>query len=243
MDRPSAQKKSRFVRALLRAGGCVALAVGVYFFIGISFPNTKADTQVIGSGTPGFVAQWIVQPPPAITSCGPSPAQVRAGQTAVWSADAIGGAGGYAFLWSGDAPLNGSTANPTYVVYTTIGTKSGSVMVTSGAQSITKDCGSMTVLPGIISFAASPIRITSSQTSTLSWNTTGFSPGSCAITADQPGQGIGQVDTTPGTHSQTRSPSQKTVYTLTCTDSNGSQAQNATVDVVTPFGTHEIAPQ
>lgn len=240
MGRYSGQKKSRSVRALLRTGSYLALAAGLYFFVGINFQNTKADTQVIGSGTSGFVARWIAQSPPMITSCGPSPNQVRVGQTAVWSADVIGGTGGYAFLWSGDTPLNGSTANPTYVVYAITGVKSGSLTVTSGAESVTKDCISITVLGGILSFAANPIRITPGQAATLSWSATGFSPGSCVITADQPGQGIGQVS---ATGSQAVSPPQKTVYTFTCADSNGSQAKNATIDVVTPFGTHEIAPQ
>lgn len=233
-------KVRRFVRVLLRGGSYVALGVGLYFFLGINFRNTKADTQVLGSGIPGFVAQWIAPPPLVISDCGYAPNPIRAGQTGAWSATVSGGVGGDTYVWSGSPPLDGDTRPPpVYIVYTTTGPKSGSVTVTSGTQTVSLDCGSVNVLAGILSFTATPTRVTLGNTSVLSWNTAGF--GSCVITADQAGQDIGPVDTTPGTHSQGVTPSKTTVYTLNC--DAGAQIQDVTIKVIQTQGPEEKPPQ
>lgn len=174
--------------------------------------------------------------PLRVDSCGVSPSSVRAGQLVDWSANASGGTGTYGYSWSGDAPLEGVSSNPATVAYQTTGTKSGSVVVTSGSETASRSCGSVSVQPGITEFTANPRQINTGETSTLSWRTVGFS--SCAITADQPSQSVGSVPTT-GTH--TVQPSRNTVYTLTC-DAVG-DSQSVTVSVTSVPSFREVTPQ
>ena len=159
-----------------------------------------------------------------IDSCTASPRDVRAGEFVDWSATASGGSGGYSFSWSGDAPLEGAVANPLSIKYQTTGTKSGSVIATSGNETASRSCGTVNVTQGIISFSANPTQINPCQSSLLTWNTVGFS--SCVITADQAGQSLGPVSAS-GT--QSVQPAQNTRYTLTCV--GASQSQSVTVVV------------
>jgi CARDB len=159
-------------------------------------------------------------------ACSVSPTETRAGQLVDWTAHATGGTGVYSYSWSGDAPLEGTTANPVTVAYQTTGSKSGSVVVTSGDETASRSCGAVT---------ANPLQISPGQTSTLSWNTTGFT--SCVITANQAGQSIGQV---PVSGSRAVQPSQNTVYTLTC--NGGGNPQSVTITVSSQPRTDEITP-
>ena len=174
--------------------------------------------------------------PLSMQSCGASASEMRAGQLVDWATTATGGTGVYGYSWSGDAPLEGASANPVSVAYQITGTKSGSVIVTSGNETASRSCGTVNITPGIIAFTADPTQINPGQSSTLSWNTTGFS--SCAITADQSDQSIGPVATI-GTRAV--SPSQNTRYTLTC--SGASQSQSVTITVSSQPIIQEILPQ
>ena len=87
-----------------------------------------------------------------------------------------------------------------------------------------------------MSFTANPRQINAGETSTLSWDTAGFS--SCGITADQPGQSIGAVETVG---SRVIQPSRNTVYTLTCSD--GAASQSVTVVVTSIPSFQEVTPQ
>ena len=184
----------------------------------------SAIVIVTPSGGPGG--------PLRVQSCGVSTPEARAGQLVDWTATAAGGTGVYSYFWSGDAPLEGASANPVSVAYSITGTKSGSVIVTSGSETSQRACGSVNVQPGILEFRANPRQINAGQMSTLSWNTTGFS--SCAITADQPGQSIGGVEVTG---SRIIQPPSNTVYTLTC--SGGGAADQSVTVVVTSNPTHQ----
>ena len=168
--------------------------------------------------------------PLRVQSCGVSAPTARAGQLVDWTATAAGSTGIYSYSWSGDVPLEGTSANPVSVAYQTTGTKSGSVVITSGSETAQRACGTVTIQPGIISFQADPRQINAGQTSTLSWNTTGFN--SCAITADQPGQSIGAVETVG---SRTIQPPRNTVYTLTCNGQGDSQSVTVVVSSTPRF--------
>ncbi len=54
-----------------------------------------------------------------------------------WTANATGGNGGYTYSWSGDAYGSGSSVSNTYY---NSGTKYATVTITSGGQSITRNC-------------------------------------------------------------------------------------------------------
>lgn len=212
---------------ILRAAAVLIAVLLAYVSI-VPSRTTRGQTQVIGEGTPHRIAKWIAPPPLIVTSCSGSPSPVPAGGWVNWFAEVSGGDGSRIYLWAGDAPLGGNTTNPVSVQYTSAGTKSGSVTVTSGAQQITAPCGTVTVTAGILSFTADPDTIDPGDTSTLSWATTGF--GSCSITADPAGDPIppiapGEV----GSGSRPVQPAETTLYTLTCNP--GGKSASATVTV------------
>ncbi len=71
--------------------------------------------------------------------CVANPSQVRIGETVTWNATANGGNGNYTYTWSGWDNLSGSSAS-VQKSYTYAGTKPSQVVITSGNQSITKQC-------------------------------------------------------------------------------------------------------
>lgn len=77
-------------------------------------------------------------------SCYPSAYSPNVGQNVYWTANVSGGSGYYSYSWSGTDGLysSGSVANR---AYTYSGTKYASVTVSSGNQTITRNCGSITV--------------------------------------------------------------------------------------------------
>jgi plastocyanin len=78
-------------------------------------------------------------------SCDVSDSSVETGDNVTWSANASGGNGNYSYSWSGSSPLNGRTGRTVTVDYSSEGSKSGSVRVTSNGQSATANCGSVDV--------------------------------------------------------------------------------------------------
>jgi hypothetical protein len=66
---------------------------------------------------------------------------VQAGTSVQWAATASGGYGSYTYSWSGTDGLYGS-GSTAYMAYYNPGTKTASVTVYSGGQSITVNCGS-----------------------------------------------------------------------------------------------------
>jgi hypothetical protein len=191
--------------------------------------NCASTVMTVESGAPAAG-------PLRVDSCRSSVSSARAGELVDWTGQVSGGTGAYSFSWSGDIPLEGVAANPASVAYRTTGTKSGSLIVTSGDETASRACGTVNITPGILSFTASPNHINPGQSSLLSWDTTGFS--SCMITADQPGQSIGPVDTSG---SRTVQPSRDTRYTLSCV--GASQSQSVTIIVSSVPKVEEVVPK
>lgn len=82
-------------------------------------------------------------PPPAPValtgSCSVNPSSVNVGGTLNWTATASGATGSYTYSWSGTDSLVGNS-NSVSKVYPNAGTKTGTVTITSGTQSITRTC-------------------------------------------------------------------------------------------------------
>jgi hypothetical protein len=83
----------------------------------------------------------VTPAPTLVASCSVSPSSIQTNGSATWQATVSGGNGSYTYSWSGTDGLSGSTSNVTKS-YPTAGTKTGSVTVTSAAQTITQTCGS-----------------------------------------------------------------------------------------------------
>lgn len=82
----------------------------------------------------------ILPPPPTLTgSCSASPNPVVTNQLVTWSTTRSGGTGSYTYSWSGTDGLSGSTQDVSKA-YSTTGTKNATVVITSGNQSITRNC-------------------------------------------------------------------------------------------------------
>lgn len=91
-------------------------------------------------------------------SCYASPTLIQAGETTSWGVAAYGGNGVYSYSWSGTDGLSG---NSSYVLksYTTPGTKSASVRVSSNGRSVTVNCAPSVFVNGSISGAVAPSQI------------------------------------------------------------------------------------
>ncbi len=82
-------------------------------------------------------------PPTLVGSCSISPSAILTGSSATWTATATGGTGTYSYVWTGSDGISGTTATLSKT-YNSVGTKIGTVVITSGSQTISKNC-SLTV--------------------------------------------------------------------------------------------------
>jgi len=81
---------------------------------------------------------------PLQISCQPNAYSAQVNTTVGWSASGSGGNGVYTYSWTGSDGLSGS-ANSILYTYTTAGTKTASITVTSNGQSMTANCGSVNI--------------------------------------------------------------------------------------------------
>ncbi len=89
----------------------------------------------------GCAAFDPVTPPPATLngSCSVNPTSANIGDSVNWSATASGGTGSYTYSWTGTDGLIGNTIS-IVKTYASAGTKTGTLTITSGSQSITRTC-------------------------------------------------------------------------------------------------------
>ncbi len=104
------------------------------------------NSAAVNQTAPAPVSQPTTPPPPAlVVSCSPAQSTLTTGQTGVWAAQASGGVENYSYSWSGTGGLSGNSKSAS-ISYGTAGTKSASVVVTSGSQSVNQSCnGTITV--------------------------------------------------------------------------------------------------
>ncbi len=84
---------------------------------------------------------------PLNVSCYSTPTSISTGQSVSWRTSVYGGTGNYSYYWSGTDGLsgNGQAIDKTYF---NSGTKSATVTVTSGGQTITRQCGNVVSVTG-----------------------------------------------------------------------------------------------
>ncbi len=80
-------------------------------------------------------------------TCSASASGVRVGDVLTWTANPSGGNGTYTYAWSGSDSLNGSSQSVNHAYYSP-GSVNASVIITSGAQSVTRSCAATIVPPG-----------------------------------------------------------------------------------------------
>jgi|GEM_PF-877672 len=167
-----------------------------------------------------------INDPSIVASCSVSPTAQQLNQNVTWTASASGGNGSFTYSWSGTAPLSG-TGNPRTVAYSSSGTKTGSVTVTSGGQNVTVPCSNSVVVsdPPGTTLSSSPTIVTTGSASTLTWSSTGAT--SCTGTGFNTGGATsGSVSTGPLTSTQN--------YQVSCTGAGGTTNDFETVTVIAP---------
>lgn len=144
--------------------------------------NYLNDMGGRNSVTAGCAAFDRITPPPPpaelTASCSVSPSSVNVNNSIAWTATASGGAGSYNYSWTGTDSLAG---NSSYVskVYTTAGTKTGTVTITSGTQSVVRTCNAVVnnnIIPDdnlSVSCSASPSSVDIDEDMTWRANATG----------------------------------------------------------------------
>ncbi|MEI6346180.1 MAG: PKD domain-containing protein [bacterium] len=115
-----------------------ATASKVYSTIG-----SKAASVTVTSGaqilTITCAATTVANNPSPIAlsaTIAPNPSATGVGGAISWTVTPAGGIGGYTYSWSGGDSLNGTTQTVSHTYYTP-GTVTGTVIVTSGAQTVT----------------------------------------------------------------------------------------------------------
>lgn len=108
-----------------------------------STAGSKAASVTVTSGaqsmTIACAATTVANNPSPVAltaTIAPSPSATGIGGTISWTVTPTGGVGGYTYSWSGSEGLNG-TAQTVSRTYYTPGTVTGTVIVTSGAQTVT----------------------------------------------------------------------------------------------------------
>ena len=176
--------------------------------------SSKTSTQALTSGTTEPAGAYILQPSGPIT--------VGTGQVISFQGDTDFGT---SFTWAfGDgATTSGLTASH---AFTAVGTYTVSFKASASGYTSSTATRTITVMakPSITSFTASPSSITSGQSSTLAWTTSGAT----SLSLDN---GIGSVT---GTTSKSVTLSVSTAYTLTATNAAGSVTATMTVAVSAP---------
>jgi len=98
-----------------------------------------------GSGSVSDDATVVVNSGgPLAVSCSANPNPQSVDDSVTWSANVSGGEGGYTYSWSGSDGLTGSGSS-VQKSYSTTGSKSASVMVTSGTQATSVACEALEV--------------------------------------------------------------------------------------------------
>lgn len=185
--------------------------------------QTQMKTQLASKTMATAQSQNLPQGPAGATILQPS------GPLTVASGQVIGFQGatdaGTTLTWTfGDGgTASGLTASH---AYSSVGTYTVTFKATATGYTASSKTVAITVMatPSITSFTASPNSITSGQTSTLAWATTGAT----SLSLDN---GIGSVT---GTTSKAVTPAVSTTYTLTATNAAGSVTATVAVAVSAP---------
>ena len=106
--------------------------------------TTVPTPVVVTTQTPVYVYDNNNYTSPLSGSCYSSYMNSTTGDVVVWSSSISGGNGNYYVSWSGTDGLSG-TGSSVSIVYRNSGTKTASMVVTSGGQTMTRNCNTVVV--------------------------------------------------------------------------------------------------
>jgi hypothetical protein len=115
----------------------------IYNFSGTKTATLRitSDGQSITRNCHVHISQEVPPPPATLNgSCTASPTNAQVGDSIFFSASGVtGGTGSYTYSWTGTDNLSG-TGSSISKTYNTIGTKTATLHITSGTQTITRNC-------------------------------------------------------------------------------------------------------
>jgi len=194
--------------------------------------DKTASVQITSAGSSKTINcsnAVAVSHPPVGASCSASPTSLTTGGSSTWTASPSGGNGTYTYSWSGTDSLSGTTKSVAKT-YTSIGTKTASVTVTSAGSSNTTQCTNVVTvsepLPSASLSLTSAVLSPFDMTATLSWSVTGVKTNSCTLT----GTNGDSWNLTGANGTQVASGLvEEVTYTLACKDLNGDPVSTATI--------------
>ena len=101
--------------------------------------SNGAITLASGDSKTCTITNDDTPPPQLVGSCAVTPGTGAVGSSFTWSASASGGTGTFAYTWTGSDGLSGNTPTVSKS-YGTVGTKNGTIIITSGSQSVLSSC-------------------------------------------------------------------------------------------------------
>jgi hypothetical protein len=161
-----------------------------------------------------------------ITRFTAAPETITAGESSTLSWDVAGTSPIALAIDQGVGDVSGQTSVIVSPTATTTYTLTATNSVGSDSKQVTVTVVPHPVAPTIARFSAEPSTIAAGESATLSWDVAGTSPIALAID-----QGVGDVS---GQTSVIVSPTATTTYTLTATNSVGSDSKQVTVTVLQP---------
>ena len=165
--------------------------------------------------------------PPVSGTCSASPTSLTTGGSSTWTANPSGGDGTYAYSWSGTDGLSGSGKSASKK-YTTIGTKTASVTISSAGSSKVAQCTNTVTVSAppsaTLSLSAEPLVVMPEESALLSWSASNVKSGSCTLSGDN-----GDVFALSGVSGTQASSAlfDPTTFTLSCTDLSGSRVSES----------------
>lgn len=208
-------------------------------------------TQGLASFGPGGSNSDSLSVPLSV-SCAPNRSSAAIGENVRWNASVFGGSGGglTTYTWSGDESLSGSTATVN-MTYSTEGTKTASVRVTKGGESVLQYCGANVTIQdaplstGGLDVVCSPDRSSAALGDTVRWTATPISAGgeSGVVTYNWTGVGPIAGATTADVDVMYQDPGTKTArVTITRNGQTASRSCVQSVDVPDPVYTVSCTP-
>ena len=216
------------------------LILGAGFLINsVDVDSLSAQTQVVGEGTPHFLAKWVGEAVIPTYVIAPASASRQVGETQQfigwYDPDGPSGSQAQQNKTTSASWISSDTSVATISSGLAACVSSGSVIITSVYSGITATASlTCSAAPLSCSFSANPTSIFPSQSSTLSWSCQYAD--SCSID-----QNIGSVNNVSGAKSVR--PAKTTTYTLTCSGPGGSETFPVTVNVGFLLKLREIIPR
>ena len=217
------------------------LILGAGFLINsVDVDSLSAQTQVVGEGTPHFLAKWVGEAVIPTYVIAPASASRQVGETQQfigwYDPDGSSGSQAQQNKTTSASWISSDTSVATISSGLAACVSSGSVIITSVYSGITATA-SLTCSPAPLScsFSANPTSIILPQSSILSWSCQYAK--TCAID-----QSIGPVSAISGTYEAR--PSKTTTYTLTCQGlGSSSKSYQTTINVGFIPRIREIIPR